>query len=91
MVATHIKKIKHSMLCTTGVHLRDNIVFCNFALECESSVCSFCLIYVSKQTKTTISDEMFKGDSTLCLCFNSDCERKKKKNQNDCEKKLFPL
>ena len=24
MVATHIKKIKHNMLCLTGVYLRDN-------------------------------------------------------------------
>ena len=29
MVTTHIKKIKHSMLCVTGVYLRDldNMIF----------------------------------------------------------------
>ena len=28
MVATHIKKIKHSMLCVTGMHVRDMFMLC---------------------------------------------------------------
>ena len=36
MNATHIEKIKHSMLCATGVYSRDitNMVFVIFALVC---------------------------------------------------------
>ena len=39
MVVTHIKKIRHSVLWMTGVCLGDitNMIFSNFALECESS------------------------------------------------------
>ena len=41
MIPTHIKKIKHSTVCVTGVYLRDitNTVFCccDFALDYESS------------------------------------------------------
>ena len=37
MVATHIKKVKRSMLCMTGVYLRDKHDFCNFAFEWKSS------------------------------------------------------
>ena len=35
MVATHIRKIKHSMLCVTGVHLRDltNTSFVNLQMN----------------------------------------------------------
>ena len=37
MVATHIEKIKHSVLCVTGVYLKDitNMIFVIF--ECELS------------------------------------------------------
>ena len=39
MVATHIKKIKHNVLCVTGVYLRNisNTIFFNFAFGCELS------------------------------------------------------
>ena len=47
MVATHIKKFKHSMLCVTGVYLRDitNIIFAILLLNVSHlSVCSSCLV-----------------------------------------------
>ena len=40
MTLTYIKKIRHSMLCVTGVYLKDianMILFSNFTLECKSS------------------------------------------------------
>ena len=49
MVATHIKKIKHSTLCVTGVYLRDltNIIFVILHLNVSHlSVCSSCLFRI---------------------------------------------
>ena len=39
MVVRYIKKIRHSLLCVTGVYLRDltDTLFEKFALECELS------------------------------------------------------
>ena len=47
MVLKYIKKIRHSMLCMTGVYLRDvtsRHFFANFALESESSEHFFLLL-----------------------------------------------
>ena len=44
MVATHIKKIKHSMLCVTGVYLRHNTIEkkkLHFNVK-HLSICSSC-------------------------------------------------
>ena len=45
MVATHIKKIKHNMLCMTGVYLRDItrtvFVILHFNVSCLS-ICTYC-------------------------------------------------
>ena len=45
MVTTHIKMIKHSMPCVTGVYLRDviNMIFVILHLNvCRLSICSPC-------------------------------------------------
>ena len=45
MVLTYVKKIRHSVLCATGVYLRDitNTTLSILELECESSaVCFWC-------------------------------------------------
>ena len=45
MVATHVKKIQHSVLCVTGVYLRDimNIIFVISHLDASHlSICSSC-------------------------------------------------
>ena len=36
MVATHIKNARHNMFFVIDVYLR-YMIFCNFALDCESS------------------------------------------------------
>ena len=45
MVATHVKKIKHGMLCITGVYLRDItytiFIVLHLSMSCLS-ICSFC-------------------------------------------------
>ena len=55
MDATHIKKIKHSMLCATGVYSRDitNMVFAIFALVCFF-VCLLFKVHVSQKDIWTI-------------------------------------
>ena len=48
MVATHIKKIKHGMLCITGVYLRDItytiFIVLHLSMSCLS-ICSFCVFF----------------------------------------------
>ena len=56
MVATHIKKIKQSMLCVTGVYLRDIANTDISILHLHVSLLSICCSYLLFDSGTFVSD-----------------------------------
>ena len=65
MVATHIEKVKYSVLCVTSVHLRDlpNSVFCKVPFKCESSERLLSLFQIDSSSKYTVILSREMGDT----------------------------